>query len=324
MDITAKKNKSPVFYRKTEGSFTVEAAILVPFVVLILLPFLYLFRMTLFYGMMEQKVQNELSRLAAMSYMLKAAEMQPDDTRKKKYQVEDQDSKEAEYDNAMEWIGSMFSSESFEETEEDLFLDTAGQLYLWMMLQEDLSSEDLSAWGVEGGWGGISFDESRFFYKDSGHGQLMKAVVSIEWQSPVSFWSPDPGRIIRVTHAFMGEKDTASASWKAAEAPLDDEMVYRIGEGEKYHSKDCFLIDKQVYSLSKSEAENKGLLSCSLCGGGNGENQAVYATPGGLCYHGAGCSVIFPDLQELTLEEAEAQGLQPCGLCYGGSGGLFH
>ena len=311
---------------RPEGSLTVEAAILVPVLVIVLLPFLYLLRMTLFYTIFEQQVQEEVTKLGTMSYMLKAGEVQPDDSRKKKYAVEDQESKEADYDSLMGWMGSMFTPVTAEETEEDLFLDAAGALYLWNMLQEKWTSEELADWGVAGGWAGISFDDCRFFYKDEGHGMLIKAGVLVEWNSPVSFWQPEPGRIIRVTHAFMGEKDQASAAYQLAEGKESEETVYRIGSGMKYHEKSCFLIDKQVSALSGDEAKSKGLLPCSQCGGGSGDEEGggqVFITPGGVCYHSAGCSIIFPDLTEMTLAEAQAAGLTPCGLCFGGAGSWF-
>ncbi|MDR2157567.1 MAG: hypothetical protein LBO81_07290 [Clostridiales Family XIII bacterium] len=49
----------------------------------------------------------------------------------------------------------------------------------------------------------------------------------------------------------------------------DGNLVYRFSDsGEAYHMGDCFLVERYVVSVSKSDAEADGYTACSKCGGG--------------------------------------------------------
>ena len=256
------------------GSITVEAAMIIPIFLLMMLPFLFLIRRLTFCFMFESGVQDALTLLSVISYVAEKAENRGIQTQeqkdKQKKAVEDREEKAGSYSALLGTVSRLFSSGSGEsDALDELLLNEAGMLYMWTELCRRWDSATLEAWGVEGGWAGISMADSEFFYSDEKRRGLMKADIRISWASPVSFWTPEEGRICKVTHAFLGEKDAGSGRGQRDESEEDAETVYRIGEGTKYHTGSCFLIDKEKVEISSAAALARGIPPCSLCGGGD-------------------------------------------------------
>lgn len=318
-----------------KGSITVEAAIVVPVVILILLPFLFLLRRLCFGLMFESDVQNALERLAAVSYVLEKADdfetEKKENSRQRERQqraLQDAEEKKTAYTSMEREIigglgigtGGSGGEGTIGETLEDVFLEEAGRLYLYSVLASKWDDQTLQVWGVKGGWSGISLAQSSFFFADESRGYLMKAHVRICWASPVSFWEIPDSEICRVTHAFMGESHSSAASDEKKEA-AEEEVVYRIGAGMRYHSMNCYLISKQKTSMTAETAEGRGLSPCQVC---QGAGDVVYVSSGGDCYHSSSCRLLFPSLTGMTVAEAVHNGLTPCGLCFGGADVYFH
>lgn len=312
--------------RSLAGSVTVEAAIVVPVMVMVVIPFLLLMRMLIFSALFEDDVQDTLQEMAVISYVLQGngeKEETGDSKDKEKRRERAKEAafldvsgtadKEEAYDDLMRQMDGFLFEGEMGEAMDGIVLDAIGLLYMQASLREKWSSEELEAWGVKGGWSGISFLNSAFLYSDDSRGKLIRAELTISWSSLAGLYTPQDGTISKVTRAFFGASDSASSSSKGNSEEAED-RVYQIGNGMHYHVMSCFLIDKQKTSLTQSEAQGKGLLPCSLCGGGSG---TVYATSGGDRYHTSSCSVLFPNLKGMTKGEAMAQGLTPCGLCYG-------
>jgi len=290
----------------------VEAAIVIPVLVIVLVPFLYLLRIVLVQSMLEADLQNILTKAATESYVLERAGIKPAEDVPEASGIEQAEEKAGELAGLTQSWQCLFEGMDTEELAEQTVMDLAGQWYLYGELSRCWSDEVLSAWGVEDGWGGISLAQSRFFYAEDGRGGLIEGVLDIAWSFPGGFVKPET-RITRVVHAFMGEKDGATAAAGSGKAETE-EIVYRIGEGTHYHQLSCFLIDKDIEVLTREQAQARGLEACPLCGGGG---ETVYVTEGGEKYHTHTCSILFPNLIPLSRVEAEAAGLTPCGLCYG-------
>ena len=59
---------------------------------------------------------------------------------------------------------------------------------------------------------------------------------------------------------------TVYAKAKAKKEANKENVVYTTKRGKKYHKKDCpFLKNSQTISMSKEEAEAKGLKPCGRC-----------------------------------------------------------
>lgn len=302
---------------KVKSSFSVEAALVVPLALLVMLPFLYLLRMTVLSSILETSMESCLHDMAIESYLIERAGILPDETvRDDDFSLEDAAGKEAEVDRTAEKWSQIFDADTIREHANGAVIDLLGQWYLKEQMQKDLADLDLEGWGVKGGWQGITFLNSRFFYQDQGHGYLLKGSCRVLWQDPFAFWKVPDTTITRLTHAFIGEKDPASSANKGDDGQDIDKTVYRIGQGNKYHTLDCYLLKKDISALARQQAEEKGLRPCSRCGGGEGG--LVYRTGGGETFHSQDCPYLFPDLTPMSEDEAIGIGLGPCGLCIGG------
>ena len=311
--------------KSAAGSMVVEASLVVPIFFLAIVPFLYLIRISLSQAVLERTLDEALRSFAVESYVVLreddrpaldltgdmdvAENIQPDVT--EMIEIED------DIRDAARTAGAGLE----EEGQESLLMDLAGTLYLRQKVLEILSGRDLASMGIEGGEEGLSFLGSRFFYSESAHRHLLNAQMTVDWSSPFSFFDPGISTFSRTTHAFTGETDKDSNSSGLSEKEEDDDtIVYRIGQGSHYHQADCFLIDKDIITISVSEAKLMGLSPCKRCRSDLAVTGLVLMTSGGEKYHLSSCGYLYPDLQEMTLEEAVKAGLSPCGICFGSEG----
>lgn len=193
-----------------------------------------------------------------------------------------------------------------------LLLNRVGSLVSGILVRSELKDAGLEYRGVTGGISGLNFAGAKLFYADSGHGALIKLKVS---------YRPDllGGGLLTVNeisisvtvHAFLGENPFEA---ELTEEEEDEEKVYRIGNGEHYHKADCYLIDKEIHELSLWEAQEQGYTACKRCKAY--ESTTVWVTSGGEAYHTPTCSYLFPELTAMTVEEAKELGLEECILCF--------
>ena len=304
--------------RNPGGSILVEASLVVPIFFLALLPFLYLIRICLSQAVLERALDEALRSLAIESYVILREDTGTLSDETASGASELLEMKE-EMKDALREAGTDASVE--EDEDENILMDLAGSLYLRQKVLEALSVRDLDAMGIDGGEAGISFFASRFFYTEGSHRHLLHAEMTVLWTSPFSFVSLGESTFSRTTHAFTGEEDNGSAdNGLSGKDGSDDTTVYRIGQGNHYHQADCFLIDKNILTISVSEAKQIGLLPCTRCRSDLAVTGKVLMTSGGEHYHLPSCGYLYPDLQSMTLSEAWEMGLSPCGLCYGSEG----
>jgi|GEM_PF-5350128 len=307
-----------------------------PIFILSLLPFLFLLRQVTAQAMLEYSLSRVLEKTAVWTVLLEQGEnaasavtsgegeeggdsgkSQSQETSQGNTQKASQDAAlEAEWSSLRQVLQSAFDFVKTEGILQEIGLDIGGSVFLYSLWQEEITDEELVRWGVAGGWEGVSLEGSRFFFEQEGHHYLLRAEAHITWKEVTSFFTPAESTIVRVTHAFVGEEDGPCASEGQSEEEKVAETVYQIGNGICYHHADCFLIQKNVSSLSLADAKAKGLQACELCGGGDGG--VVYVSSGGEKYHSKSCRVLFPNLTSMTLQEAQDAGLSPCGLCCSG------
>ncbi|MBR3405166.1 MAG: hypothetical protein IKG91_07735, partial [Firmicutes bacterium] len=133
--------------RKLQASVTVEAAIVIPVLVLVLVPFLYLLRIVLAGAMLEADLQNILTKAATESYVLEKAGIEPsDDVSEGSGGAEDVEI-EGGADKAAELEGlgaswtSLFTGLDTDAMLEQTVMDLAGQWYLYLELGQIWTDE---------------------------------------------------------------------------------------------------------------------------------------------------------------------------------------
>ena len=302
-----------MIHKRIKGAVTAESSLVVPVMILCILPFLYLFRMLLFQMVLEKGVDECIRQMAIEMYVLERVSILPEGAEKEGNDLEQ--SKVDQVEKLIEEYTSFFEEDVWKDKLEEWGYELAGESLFRMRLQDWMEAENLSAWGVKNAWDGISVSESDFFYTEEDHHYLLKGSVTFEWESWFAFWEPNSITIQRVYHCFMGE-NSRQDPMEEEEAATEDILVYRIGNGTKYHSSGCYLIHKHIYTTTRNAAKQGGKQSCERC---KPEDVAtVYLTKGGEHYHRSQCSYLNPNVSAMRLEEAVQYGYIGCGLCQGG------
>ena len=285
-----------------------------PVVVICILPFIYLLRMLLCQIVLERGVDECVKQMAIEIYVLDRVSVLPEyDEEEEKAEVDEEKAKQLQ--KLINEYTAFFEEEGWKDKLQEWGYELVGELLLQERLQKWLDTENLNAWGIKDGWDGITVSKSDFLYDEENHHYLIKGAISFEWETLFSFWKPKKITIQRVYHCFVGEKSISVTNNEENDG--DDVVVYRIGEGVKYHSAGCYLINKNIYTSTKSQAEQQGKSPCDRCE--PTQIITVYQTKGGDHYHTASCSYLKPDISSLKLEEAIQLGYTGCGLCQGGN-----
>ncbi len=274
------------------ASFTVEAALVFPLAAVALAILAGIAKCCAGWFLLRATAYDAADRLADYSYLYEMADL-------------DQLSAAAGEQTDLTELDLWLKARGYEA-----LVDQLGCALAKSFMTKDLADTDLSSWGVADGIGGISLWGTKVFYAQQGHEGLIRLMVSYkpEFFGTEGLFEAAPVRLRTVTHAFWGDGGPESAG--------DSEpKVYRIGDGEKFHTLDCYIIDKNVTELSLSEALAQGYEPCSQCKGW--ESGTVYVSKGGECFHTKHCSHLYPELAEMTLSEARELGLEPCKLCVG-------
>lgn len=297
-----------------KGSVSVEAAVVFPIVILCILPFVYLLRMLLCQMILEKGLDECLKQMAIEMYVLDRVSILPEYDPKEEMEMDQ--TKIEQLQNIVDEYTSFFEEEGWKNELQEWGYELVGELFLKQKFQEWLKMENLKAWGIENQWNGIDMKESDFLYEEEGHHYLIKGAISFEWKSILSFWKTKTVRIQRVYHCYVGEDTGFGEEDDENEDENGNIIVYRIGQGEKYHSAKCYLINKDIYTSTKSQSEMIGKSPCERCS--PGDTVTVYLTTGGEHYHTKDCSYLNPTVTSLKMEEAIRLGYTSCGLCKGG------
>ena len=91
--------------------------------------------------------------------------------------------------------------------------------------------------------------------------------------------------------------------------------------GERYHAKDCSVIDVYAREVYLTNSILKKYRPCKLCDPDeNAPGSKVYCFPnGGAAFHRGTCSLVERYVVEMDRQEAEEKGYTPCMICGGGS-----
>ena len=320
--------------KRAGGSLTVEAALLLPLIIIVLTVFLGLLRGLIGYQFLSSAVYDCADMIAEYSILYETIGL--DRVHRKLLEEETEEPKKSEemyfeaegiqisveetdfLESAIQKIYPLLQQDLKKIIQENLyflFLNKAGEAIAKGFLSNRIRKFDLEEAGIRNGIDGISFEGTKLFYQDEAHGALIHIRLSYQPELfPGGAWiTPEPVEIEATVHAFLGENPFGTDLQA-------DEIFYRIGMGEKYHSLDCYLIDKDIHSLTLWEAQQQGYKSCRRCR--SWENTQVWVTSGGERYHRKECSYLYPQLEEVTSEQIKELGLEPCELCQGEGGGF--
>lgn len=272
----------------SRASFTVEAVILVPLFFLTWIPLLYIIRYCTIYEVLQGAVHQTASTMAASGYLWQR-------------------------------IGFIESEEETMEQEDvgekGLWQETrnaAGRLLAGQILEEEYPE---AIWEELGAEGGPQLDYSQFFYQEDGLSDWIHlvAVLPVSWPDPFGFFSDLRVLADCKVRAFIGlPNDAFYIEQGAGEGDKEEEVYYRIGNGRKYHSLHCYLIQKDIRALTREDALAEGLKPCERC---EPVSQQVFMTAGGERFHTESCSYLFPHLTELSPAQIAGGFYTPCALC---------
>lgn len=319
--------------RKRNASLTVEAAVLMPLIVFVLIVFLGLIKFLIGYQVLSSTIYDcadcmadfgdiyEVLGLGKIHRAVLSEAIEEEEpvsdllTGGLKIPEEEVQALEPIFGMIMDVLKPAEIKQAIKQKVYFYLIDRAGQQLTRGLIKSRLGSIDLEAMGIKDGVEGLSLEGSRFLYQEAGHGALIQLRISYQPEIfPGSSWLiPDPAEISVTVHAFLG-KNPFEAKLRT------EELYYQIGMGEKYHRLDCYLIDKDVSCITLQEAQRRGYQSCRRCR--SWEEGTVWITSGGERYHRADCSYLYPNLQSMTKKEAEEKGLTPCELCQGSGGGF--
>ena len=323
--------------RFTRASLTVEAAVVVPMMILLMLPFLYFLKTTLVYETVRFALAETADVISQMAYLYDRLGLNDIHRLYNQEQAEQkQELGEAATMVEEEWLEAVRDRmqdimDIIAKAEEIItrgpmsaegytaIINMLGREWAANRMKEALSHVNLEALGVKDGIQGLGFSASEFFYQDGVYQDLIALVVTYEWNIPQILGFQFPAVSIQIqTRAFTGQPTIGSED----SGQDKTSYYYRIGEGNHYHSLSCYLIKNSLVAMNEEEAQQAGFSPCLRCR--PEQIQAfVYVTSGGEHYHKQGCSYIQPDLKAVTEEEIQTLGLQPCELCQGGGGGFL-
>ncbi len=301
-------------HKKKAASLTVEASLIVPLVLVLFLPFLYVIRSVYVYDCVETAVCETVRQMEPLLYLAEKTDQPEGETGDTAEQEEIDSNTETAVGDMLQNYRS-FSSllKSFQHGSGAKALTQQAVL---QQLAKDLTARllerhNLEDWGLKNGLDGISYSLSEFFFDEGSRKSLFAITVCYELD-----YKPSAPVYIRTTGRSYTGQDTIGQTVQGSTAEENETEWYRLGSGTHYHTRDCYLIAKDVFSLSKEEAVQRGYAACSSCASRTGST--VWVTEGGECYHCEGCRYIQPELTPVTKEDIEREGLLPCRICIGG------
>ena len=301
--------------RRCGGALTVEAAIIVPVIFVLMLPFLYLIRSVYVYHCVSGAMYETAEMMTALCYL--------------QAKTEDADDEETETGNGLLDLDALDESltsmeamlalvgEVTDETGADVFLSGVAMQQAAQYFMNDLLSEkELEDYGLEGGTSGISYADSDFLCEDAVLDgiYIFCAAYTLEFPFVSDFASLPDVEITVVGRKYIGQETSGTAS--VTEESSDDGTYYRIGNGDHYHISGCYLLDKETETMTREEAEARGYSACSKCSAD--QYTTVVVTEGGIRYHAPGCYHVGGSATLITWDEIVENGYEPCEICIGG------
>ena len=320
-----------------KGSLTVEAALVFPLFILVWVPFLYWMKYCAVYETLRHTVQQTAHVIAETGYLFELTGLKA--VQDASWEgLEFRDPEEGiDTDQVVELVSGYLGDSSqviagaleycvrvLESGQsagkiltKELWrgaVDEVGKLICSLVSRRVTPPEVWDFWDV----GAPRFTYSEFYYS---YGEvndwiLLVAYVPVRWADPFGIFTGKNLTVSVQTRALtgvrgVGEMRPGEESGQE-ESSSDSTVYYRIGNGRKYHSLDCYLIMKDVSPISLSKAKSEGYKACDRC---RAAGNTVYVTSRGEHYHSGTCPSLFPDVHALSEEELAGGRYSPCALC---------
>ena len=296
---------------------TVEASILIPVAFVVILPFLFIIRTVFIYDAVQSAATDAAALMSTVFYL---SEKLPEEG-----ELEEEFREKAEetvqtylpqYQDFVETLSGIAQETGVGLFVKNLALQQVAKYFSNHLLQGQKIPEQ----GIRGGVKGISYILSDFFYSKSGRTNLFHLTLLYELTFPFSsrFASLRPVMISVTGRKYTGCKLSGDSEQAGSRNEQEDisGIYYRIQNGTHYHTASCYLIDKKLRTVSKSEAQAQGYSACVYCKDHVGN--AVVVTDGGTRYHAPDCYHIGGQISAITWDEVCEHGYQPCQICIGG------
>lgn len=280
--------------KKVAASVTVEAALIMPIFMFVMVGFLFFFQIF----KLQEDIQESITRVSKVA---------------------------SQYGYVYEYLQN--SSEEAEDTKESKDHSAAkrviqgffdGTLFKTKFLE--YMGENQNDNCIVGGLNGISFLESSFMKNDKD----IEVVAIYTVRIPVIFFHQKPFTVVQRVHsrAFVGESLLEEANGNEDGLTEDEEYVYVTRTGTKYH-KDyhCTYLNVKLTKVSGkdlADKRNRGgakYYPCESCMSGKcKESGTYYITKYGTRYHSSSkCNKIERDIRKI--KQSEAGSRTPCSKC---------
>lgn len=281
--------------KKRRASLTVEASLVFPIFILVILGFLYFMQLFI----LQERIQSsitEVSKFASRYAYLYERVLQP----------EGEEKNQEEADNELRKIMNGLIS---------------GTIYRGKFL-EYLGEDKPNDFCVEGGLNAVSFIQSSFMKED----EKIEIVATYDVRIPMLFFSTSPFHVVQKvkTRAFVGYSCLEGAGYQSKETDTSNPYVYITKTGVVYHKdSECTYIKYKIQSVSMESMEQLRNTSggiyypCESCvEGKNITLQSCYITSYGDRYHSeASCNKLKRTIIKVRL--SQVAGRKPCSKCGG-------
>lgn len=281
--------------KKRRASLTVEASLVFPIFILVILGFLYFMQLFI----LQERIQSsitEVSKFASKYAYLYERVLQP----------EGEADKEEESENELRGIMNGLIS---------------GTIYRSKFL-EYLGEDKPNDFCVDGGLNAISFIQSSFMKEDKN----IEIVATYDVRIPMLFFSASPFHVVQKvkTRAFVGFSCLEGAGYHSEETDTSDPYVYITKTGVVYHNdSECTHIKYKIQSVSINTIDYLRNVSggiyypCESCVvGRNITLQSCYITSYGDRYHSeSSCNKLKRTIIKVRL--SKVAGRKPCSKCGG-------
>lgn len=277
-----------------KGSVTIEAALIIPFVIAIA---------TLFFGLLTAMHDHAVDQIQLDAHMVELSMQSYPLTRMGIFSSE-------------EGVESVELLDALKEGNGDALIEEMGRrgkkAIVNQWVKHKLGVHEESGSDVEGSW----LLERQSMYEKDGMGEVLlsKAYGFPLIEQDVELKLLYGGMVVM----FEGEGSYSYSHQDEDDNDTKEEVtVYATASGSKYHTDpNCFHIKVHATGKYWKRVPSKNI--CKYCGNGNAyqPNQWIYTTRNSRVVHlDRECTAIKHDIRQMTLVEAKEDGLSACKSC---------
>ncbi|WDV46943.1 pilus assembly protein [Clostridiaceae bacterium M8S5] len=291
-------------HNKNKGSLTVEAAIVLPIFIFVIITVAMFIKVVYIQELVGHALKDSVNEMALTSYLFNVSGLYNPD--KNNRTIKDID----EFLNIRYLLNG-----DIDETVDDIKKlnikdivkkegkDAVGNMLLSKYLKKhDIDEHRLNKLGAKN----LSLRQSTYFNGN----EDIDAVLTYEFELPVTFKTSTIKITQRaIARAWMSGGENIAIGGKNKEDKYDDKestIVFVSSKGSRYHRYGCNMIFKNIKTISKESAITKGFTPCENCIGKRNVKGTVYVTEGNMFYdkryHIHGCISIFKDIRSIELK----------------------